>query len=59
MFECVRITQVHLNVFLIGAVNLIDKGGGGGGLNTDRCYKIYSKKKWQNYWGGVTLTHNN
>lgn len=31
MFECVRITQVHLNVFLIGAVNLIDKGGGGGG----------------------------
>lgn len=46
MFECVRITQVHLNVFLIGAVNLIDKGGGGrgGGVNTDRCYKIYSKK---------------
>lgn len=43
MFECVSITQVHLNVFLIGALNLIDKGGGGG-VNTDRCYKIYSKK---------------
>lgn len=57
MFECVRITQVHLNVFLIGALNLIDKGGGGW-VNTDRCYNIYSKK-WQNYWGGVTLTHNN